>query len=256
MASSPSADDVVPTTEEILEAVRSVQEEAIEFLRSIVSIDSTLEKGEGRVQDAIFYHMVRVLGAGESSSSSNSRPSFEVTRRSDVRTWRGRYEGWCGGHDLRDRGIAPTGIRPGGRRIDDMHSRRGGMHRQRRPRLHIRRRWDGGRSVYDWYGGCDHEEDGRHHTGAVPVDCHRPARRALVHGVGDGPAMSRPIDVERIERHRGGVRPVQFLEVVGGGVQRAEGERPSCVRRIRPSRQLQPREDIGGELGEFRAQQV
>ena len=51
--------DVVPTTEEILEAVRSVQEDAIEFLRSIVSIDSTLEKGEGNVQNAIFEHGAR-----------------------------------------------------------------------------------------------------------------------------------------------------------------------------------------------------
>jgi acetylornithine deacetylase len=88
-----SSVDVVPTTEEILEAVRSVQEDAIEFLRSIVSIDSTLEKGEGNVQNAIFEHMVRVLGLGESSSSSNSRPSFEVTRHpvrlDDIRDRRG-----------------------------------------------------------------------------------------------------------------------------------------------------------------------
>ena len=88
-----SSVDVVPTTEEILEAVRSVQEDAIEFLRSIVSIDSTLEKGEGNVQNAIFEHMVRVLGLGASSSSSNSRPSFEVTRHpvrlDDIRDRRG-----------------------------------------------------------------------------------------------------------------------------------------------------------------------
>ena len=31
------------------------------------------------MQDAMFHHMVCALGLGESSSSSNSRPSFEVT---------------------------------------------------------------------------------------------------------------------------------------------------------------------------------
>jgi acetylornithine deacetylase/succinyl-diaminopimelate desuccinylase-like protein len=48
--------------------------------------------------------------------------------------------------------------------------------------------------VYDGSGGYDHE-DSRHHTGAIPVDCHRPTGRALVHGIGDGQAMSRPIEL-------------------------------------------------------------
>jgi acetylornithine deacetylase len=95
--------DVVPTTEEILAAVDSVQENAIEFLRSIVSIDSTLYKGEGRVQDAIYDHLVRVLGeevgvvASSSGAKKRTRKSshsrFEVTRHpvqlDDIRDRRG-----------------------------------------------------------------------------------------------------------------------------------------------------------------------
>jgi hypothetical protein len=44
-----------------------------------------------------------------------------------------------------------------------------------------------------WSGGYNHK-DGRHHTGAVLVDCRRPTGRALVHGVGDRQAMSHPIE--------------------------------------------------------------
>ena len=56
-----SADDV--STEAILSAVDAVQGDAIDFLKNIVSIDSTLEKGEGRVQNAIYHQLMQVLCA-------------------------------------------------------------------------------------------------------------------------------------------------------------------------------------------------
>ena len=39
--------DPLPTNEEVLAAVSAIQAEAISFLQEIVSIDSTLQKGEG-----------------------------------------------------------------------------------------------------------------------------------------------------------------------------------------------------------------
>jgi acetylornithine deacetylase len=90
-----AAADDGPTTEQILAAVDAVQDEAIDFLRSIVSIDSTLDKGEGRVQDAVYDHLVRVLGDGgvvgggavvaarkrKSAGGYGGRSFFEVTRQ-------------------------------------------------------------------------------------------------------------------------------------------------------------------------------
>ena len=49
------------STEDILSAVNAIQEEAIDFLKKIVSIESTLEKGEGTVQNIIYDHLVHVL---------------------------------------------------------------------------------------------------------------------------------------------------------------------------------------------------
>ncbi|KAL3778315.1 hypothetical protein ACHAW5_008868 [Stephanodiscus triporus] len=75
------AADVVPTTEEILAAVDSVRGDAIEFLRAIVAIDSTLDRGEGRVQNFIHDHLLRTA------------PGLEVTRQpvrlDDIRDRRG-----------------------------------------------------------------------------------------------------------------------------------------------------------------------
>lgn len=66
-----AANDV--STEEILSAVDAVQEEAIDFLKSIVSIDSTLEKGEGEVQGVIYDHLIHVLGAhAKTNTQSNA----------------------------------------------------------------------------------------------------------------------------------------------------------------------------------------
>lgn len=50
-----------PTNEEILTAVSAIQAEAISFLHEIVSIDSTLQKGEGRVQSTIHSHLQNLL---------------------------------------------------------------------------------------------------------------------------------------------------------------------------------------------------
>ena len=51
----------LPTNEEILAAVSAIQAEAVSFLEEIVSIDSTLQKGEGRVQSAIYSHLQQLL---------------------------------------------------------------------------------------------------------------------------------------------------------------------------------------------------
>ena len=89
------------------------------------------------------------------------------------------------------------------------------------------------------------------------MDSHPPAGRDLVHGVCDGEAVSRFVDIERIERHRGGLRTVRLINIVGRSVQRAKGEHahPALIGTDHPC-QIQPREDIGGKLGEFRPEQV
>jgi acetylornithine deacetylase len=53
---------ITPTTNEILDAVSAIQDEAISFLSRIVSVDSTLDKGEGDVQAIIYEHLKDVLG--------------------------------------------------------------------------------------------------------------------------------------------------------------------------------------------------
>ena len=58
MASTTTTTTSVVSTEDILSAVNAIQEEAIDFLKKIVSIESTLEKGEGTVQNIIYDHLV------------------------------------------------------------------------------------------------------------------------------------------------------------------------------------------------------
>mmetsp|Transcript_2293 Transcript_2293/g.4961 ORF Transcript_2293/g.4961 Transcript_2293/m.4961 type:complete len:546 (+) Transcript_2293:138-1775(+) len=103
--------DEAPTTAEILSAVDAIQTEAISFLKSIVSIDSTLEKGEGLIQSEIHRHLLEVFDAADTSvaktpgdgngennetSSSSKRKrlnQFEVERipvkLDDIRSQRG-----------------------------------------------------------------------------------------------------------------------------------------------------------------------
>jgi acetylornithine deacetylase len=50
-----------PSNTDILSAVSAIQAEATSFLHQIVSIDSTLQKGEGEVQSIIFSQLQRVL---------------------------------------------------------------------------------------------------------------------------------------------------------------------------------------------------
>ncbi|KAL7471168.1 hypothetical protein ACHAXS_011469 [Conticribra weissflogii] len=106
-----SKTDEVPTTAEIIAAVDAIQTEAITFLQSIVSIDSTLERGEGLVQSEIHRHLLKVFDAAEksvaktpgdgnddknetdNSSNKKRRNPFEVERISvkldDIRSQRG-----------------------------------------------------------------------------------------------------------------------------------------------------------------------
>ena len=78
-----SADDV--STEEILSAVDAVQDEAIDFLKNIVSIDSTLEKGEGRVQNAIYRQLMQVLCAEGSHAYEVERLPVKLDKIRDER---------------------------------------------------------------------------------------------------------------------------------------------------------------------------
>eukprot|EP00804_Cyclotella_cryptica_P020705 CCRYP_003523-RA/>CCRYP_003523-RA protein AED:0.26 eAED:0.26 QI:0/-1/0/1/-1/1/1/0/506 len=71
---TPTAANV--STEEILRAVSTVQDEAIHFLQQIVAIDSTLEKGEGLVQSAIYSHLKHLLGDEQHATQT----SFRVER--------------------------------------------------------------------------------------------------------------------------------------------------------------------------------
>lgn len=50
-----------PSNEEVLDQISAIQSEAISFLQSIVSIDSTLQKGEGAVQSTIYQHLQKIL---------------------------------------------------------------------------------------------------------------------------------------------------------------------------------------------------
>ena len=63
------------STEEILSAVDAIQNEAIDFLKTIVSIDSTLEKGEGEVQSTIYDHLIQVLGATAAGDEDGAAPT-------------------------------------------------------------------------------------------------------------------------------------------------------------------------------------
>mmetsp|Transcript_10290 Transcript_10290/g.16962 ORF Transcript_10290/g.16962 Transcript_10290/m.16962 type:complete len:472 (+) Transcript_10290:68-1483(+) len=69
--------------DEIVSAVDAIQSEAIEFLKTIIAIDSTLDKGEAEVQTTILNLLQESLGSGveESSGSKRKQPnSFDVKR--------------------------------------------------------------------------------------------------------------------------------------------------------------------------------
>mmetsp|Transcript_28402 Transcript_28402/g.60515 ORF Transcript_28402/g.60515 Transcript_28402/m.60515 type:complete len:87 (+) Transcript_28402:105-365(+) len=73
------------SNQQILSAIDAIQEEAVDFLKTIVAIDSTLEKGEGEVQSVILDHLVNVLGSGDSSIAVGEKKRqrgnvFEVDR--------------------------------------------------------------------------------------------------------------------------------------------------------------------------------
>ena len=67
-----------PSNEEILAAVNANQAEAISFLHQIVSIDSTLEKGEGQVQSTIYSHLQNVLCTDNDTSTNEN--GFQLKR--------------------------------------------------------------------------------------------------------------------------------------------------------------------------------
>lgn len=79
-------DNGIPSINDILRSIDDVQNEAIDFLQRIVAINSTLEVGEGNVQNVIYDHIQHVLGGGSSGG-------FDVTkhpvRLDDIRHMRG-----------------------------------------------------------------------------------------------------------------------------------------------------------------------
>ena len=65
MSSSANDDDDdngIPSTKDILASIDDIQAEAINFLQRIVAINSTLEVGEGNVQNVIYDHIQQILG--------------------------------------------------------------------------------------------------------------------------------------------------------------------------------------------------
>lgn len=75
-------DDGIPSINDILGSVDDIQNEAIDFLQRIIAINSTLEVGEGNVQNVIYDHIQQILGSG-----------FDITkhpvRLDDIRNIRG-----------------------------------------------------------------------------------------------------------------------------------------------------------------------
>mmetsp|Transcript_28726 Transcript_28726/g.57849 ORF Transcript_28726/g.57849 Transcript_28726/m.57849 type:complete len:302 (+) Transcript_28726:152-1057(+) len=72
-------------SDEIISAVDAIQGEATEFLKTIVAIDSTLDKGEEEVQTTILKLLQETLGSGAdveaSGAKSNTQPKcFDVER--------------------------------------------------------------------------------------------------------------------------------------------------------------------------------
>ena len=68
-------------SDEIVSAVDDIQPEAIDFLKTIVAIDSTLDKGEGEVQHTILNLLQEALGSGvDSSGTKRKQPNcFDVS---------------------------------------------------------------------------------------------------------------------------------------------------------------------------------
>ena len=73
------------STEDILSAVNAIQEEAIDFLKKIVSIESTLEKGEGTVQNIIYDHLVHVLADDDDDLFKIERIPVQLDKIKDQR---------------------------------------------------------------------------------------------------------------------------------------------------------------------------
>ena len=71
-------------SDEIISAVDAIQGEATEFLKTIVAIDSTLDKGEEEVQTTILKLLQETLGSGadvEASGAKSTQPNcFDVER--------------------------------------------------------------------------------------------------------------------------------------------------------------------------------
>mmetsp|Transcript_27151 Transcript_27151/g.34859 ORF Transcript_27151/g.34859 Transcript_27151/m.34859 type:complete len:120 (+) Transcript_27151:376-735(+) len=65
-------------SDEIVSAVDAIQGEATEFLKTIVAIDSTLDKGEEEVQTTILKLLQETLGSGadvEASGAKSTQPN-------------------------------------------------------------------------------------------------------------------------------------------------------------------------------------
>ena len=72
IGSCKTAMTLLPTNEQILAAITATQDEAISFLQQIVSIDSTLQKGEGQVQNTIYSHLQNVLCTNDNNANAST----------------------------------------------------------------------------------------------------------------------------------------------------------------------------------------
>jgi acetylornithine deacetylase len=77
-----SAASALVSSDDILSAVDAIQSEATDFLKTIVAINSTLDKGEGEVQTTIFKLLQETLGSGVDASGAKRKQSnlFDVQR--------------------------------------------------------------------------------------------------------------------------------------------------------------------------------
>jgi len=75
-----SASSVVVPAVDIISAVDAIQSEATDFLKTIVAIDSTLDKGEEEVQTAILNLLQDTLGSGVEGAKRKQPNLFDVQR--------------------------------------------------------------------------------------------------------------------------------------------------------------------------------
>ena len=66
MTANDDDDSGIPSIKDILDSIDAIQNEAINFLQRIIAINSTLEVGEGNVQNVIYDHIIHVLGGNDS----------------------------------------------------------------------------------------------------------------------------------------------------------------------------------------------